>query len=216
LLPMLVGVLAELGARALPWPLRALMLKPAFSGKALLDAAARVERSLQDNPLTQARADLRWLVSRPTHALDANLVAAAAIESLAENYVDSWLAPLLMYAACGTGGAYAYRVANTPDAPWGYPTPTSEYLGKAPPRPGAARRSSSPPPPGLPRAGGPGPAGRSPLHPSRAGPPAAPPVPTPARRWPPPLAHSRSDSKNPSSTCCTRTPARQPRPTSTP
>jgi adenosylcobinamide-phosphate synthase len=130
-LPVLVGVLAELGARSLPWPLRALMLKPTFSGKALLDAATRVERSLQHDRLIQARADLRWLVSRPTHALDANLVAAAAIESLAENFVDSWLAPLLMYAACGTGGAYAYRVANTADAMWGYHTPTYEYLGKA-------------------------------------------------------------------------------------
>ena len=130
-LPVLVGALAELGSRALPWPLRAVVLKPAFSGKALLEAAERVERSLQHDRLTQARADLRWLVSRPTHALDANLVAAATIESLAENFVDSWLAPLLLYAACGISGAYVYRAANTADAMWGYHTPRYEYLGKA-------------------------------------------------------------------------------------
>jgi cobalamin biosynthesis protein CobD/CbiB len=57
-------------------------------------------------------------------------VSAAAIESVAENFVDSWLAPLLAYAAFGLAGAYAYRAANTADAMWGYRTPTYEWLGK--------------------------------------------------------------------------------------
>jgi adenosylcobinamide-phosphate synthase len=55
-------------------------------------------------------------VSRPTASLDAPLVAAAAIESLAENMVDSWLAPLLAYSLFGLSGAYAYRAINTADA----------------------------------------------------------------------------------------------------
>ena len=131
ILPLFSALLAQVLASRLPWPARALLLKPAFSGKVLLQAAARVECSLDNRQLAQAQADLRWLVSRPTHSLDASLVAAAAIESLAENFVDSWLAPLLMYAAFGTGGAYAYRAANTADAMWGYRTPTHEYLGKA-------------------------------------------------------------------------------------
>jgi CobD/Cbib protein len=69
--------------------------------------------------LDRARDDLVWLVSRPTPQLDAPLVAAAAIESLAENFVDSYLAPLLAYARFGLGGAYAYRAINTADAMWG-------------------------------------------------------------------------------------------------
>ena len=80
-----------------PWPVQALLLKPMFAGRALLQAGRRVEVALEAGDLTQARTELRSLVSRPTSSLDAPLIAAAAIESTAENLVDSWLAPLLAY-----------------------------------------------------------------------------------------------------------------------
>jgi adenosylcobinamide-phosphate synthase len=80
--------------------------------------------------LVAARHALMALVSRPTADLSPSLVAAAAIESLAENLVDSWVAPLLAYALFGLPGAYAYRAANTADAMWGYRTPGYEHLGK--------------------------------------------------------------------------------------
>jgi adenosylcobinamide-phosphate synthase len=73
-------------------------------------------------------------VSRRTDDLDSGLIASAAIESLAENYVDSWLAPLAAYSLFGLGGALAYRAANTADAMWGYRSAEYEWLGK-----GAAR-----------------------------------------------------------------------------
>jgi adenosylcobinamide-phosphate synthase len=123
--------LARLLERCKPWPLHALALKPAFAGRALLDAGRRVEVALDGSQLAPARDELRSLVSRPTASLDAPLVAAAAIESLAENLVDSWLAPLLAYSLFGVGGAYAYRAVNTADAMWGYRTPRYERLGKA-------------------------------------------------------------------------------------
>src|SRR5438105_15265738 len=81
--------------------------------------------------LEPARHELRSPVSRPTTSLDPSLVAAAAIESLAENLVDSWLSPLVAYALFGLGGAYAYRAVNTADAMWGCRTPRYEQLGKA-------------------------------------------------------------------------------------
>jgi adenosylcobinamide-phosphate synthase len=117
--------------RLAPWPACALALKPTFAGRALLRAAQQVEDALRAGGLARARQDLRWLVSRPTLDLDAGLVVAAAIESLAENFVDSWLGPLLAYGFFGLGGAYAYRAANTADAMWGYRTPGYEWLGKA-------------------------------------------------------------------------------------
>jgi adenosylcobinamide-phosphate synthase len=123
--------LARLVERFTPWPLLALALKPAFAGRALLDAGRRVEVALDGSQLAPARDELRNLVSRPTAVLDAPLVAAAAIESLAENLVDSWLAPLLAYSLFGLSGAYAYRAINTADAMWGYRTPRYERLGKA-------------------------------------------------------------------------------------
>jgi adenosylcobinamide-phosphate synthase len=88
--------------------MRGVLLASTFSGRALLEAAARVEGALVDTRLAHAQHELRWLVSRPTESLDEHPVSAAAIESVAENFVDSWLAPLLAYAAFGVAGAYAY------------------------------------------------------------------------------------------------------------
>ena len=126
--------LARTVERRTPWPMQALLLKPMFAGRALLQAGRRVEVALEASDLAQARAELGSLVSRPTSSLDAPLIAAAAIESTAENLVDSWLAPLLAYSFFGLGGAYGYRAVNTADAMWGYRTPRYEQLGK-----GAAR-----------------------------------------------------------------------------
>jgi adenosylcobinamide-phosphate synthase len=70
------------------------------------------------------------LVSRDASALDAGLLTSAAVESLAENTVDSIVAPLLAYASGGLPGAFAYRAINTLDAMIGY-RGAYEYLGKA-------------------------------------------------------------------------------------
>jgi adenosylcobinamide-phosphate synthase len=132
--PLLWGSLGRAAERWLPWPARALVLKPTFAGRALLRAGVNVEDALAAGDLTAARPRLSALVSRQTSDLDEGLVAAAAIESLAENLTDSWVAPLLAHCVGGLGGAYAYRAANTADAMWGYRSPRHEQLGK-----GAAR-----------------------------------------------------------------------------
>jgi adenosylcobinamide-phosphate synthase len=129
-LMVLWGGLGWLVERLAPWPVPAWALKATFAGRVLLDAARRVEDDLAAGDLDQARADLRWLVSRQTGELDAGLAASAAIESLAENFVDSWVGPLLAYTFFGLGGAYAYRAANTADAMWGYRGLPYEWLGK--------------------------------------------------------------------------------------
>jgi adenosylcobinamide-phosphate synthase len=118
--------------RQRPWigvALGALALSPAFSLRELDRAGQRVEQALELGDLEAARHALRALVSRDTSALDASLLAAAGIESLAENLSDSVVAPLLFYAWLGLGGAYAYRAANTLDAMIGY-RGSYEYLGK--------------------------------------------------------------------------------------
>jgi adenosylcobinamide-phosphate synthase len=123
--------LARMVERFAPWPVHALALKPAFAGRALLGSGRDVEAALDRHHVARARLELRSLVSRPTGRLDAPLIAAAAIESLAENLVDSWLSPLVAYGLFGLSGAYAYRAINTADAMWGYRTPHFERLGKA-------------------------------------------------------------------------------------
>ncbi|MFN8533015.1 MAG: adenosylcobinamide-phosphate synthase CbiB [Dehalococcoidia bacterium] len=110
-------------------PLRALVLKCCLAWRALDLAAARVEVSLGVGDLAGARDGLRWLVSRETVGLSAEQVAAAAVESVAENFSDSLIGPALAYSAGGLGGALAYRWLNTADAMIGY-RGRYEWIGK--------------------------------------------------------------------------------------
>jgi adenosylcobinamide-phosphate synthase len=130
-MPIGWGTVGHIAERSAPMPLHAMLLKSAMASRSLLRAGARVETSLRADDILRARTELRALVSRPTQDLDEPLIASAAIESLSENLVDSWIAPLLAYAIFGLGGAYFYRAANTADAMWGYHTPDYEWLGKS-------------------------------------------------------------------------------------
>lgn len=95
-------------------------------------AVGAVQAALEDGDLDEARRLAGWhLVSRPTADLRADEVAAAAIESLAENLSDSLVAPALAYLSGGLPALAAYRLINTADAMWGYRDERYEYLGKA-------------------------------------------------------------------------------------
>jgi adenosylcobinamide-phosphate synthase len=113
--------------------LEATLFKLSFSVRGLLLAGEAVRRPLAAGDLAAARTSLRSLVSRPTADLPAALIAAAAVESLAENVTDGFLAPWLAYALGGLPAAFAYRAANTLDSMLGY-RGRYEYLGKAPAR----------------------------------------------------------------------------------
>jgi adenosylcobinamide-phosphate synthase len=111
--------------------LEAVLLKSVFSLRRLLEAGREVELALRAGDLPAARRSVSWhLVSRDTSTLGAGQVASAAVESLAENLPDSFLAPLLAYAAGGLPLAWAYRFGNTADAMVGYHDEQHEHLGK--------------------------------------------------------------------------------------
>lgn len=110
--------------------LTAYLLKSSLSVRGLLDAARRVQASLDRDDLPGARDALRALVSRDTSDLSSELVASAAIESVAENLTDSFAGPLLAYAVGGLPAAVAYRMVNTADAMLGYRSERYEHLGK--------------------------------------------------------------------------------------
>jgi adenosylcobinamide-phosphate synthase len=111
--------------------LAALLLKATFAYTGLVKAARQVKAALERGDLTEARRLVSWhLVSRDTSQLDASLVAAAAVESVAENITDGILAPLLFFALAGLPGAWAYRFVNTCDSILGYRDPVHEHLGK--------------------------------------------------------------------------------------
>ncbi len=121
----LVGCL-PLGPRLLA---QGAILKPAFAVRELLAVGERVRELLERGDLVAARVALRDLVSRDPSALDGPLIAAAVVESLAENASDSVVAPCLAYLVAGLPAAYGYRAVNTLDAMIGY-RDRYEHLGK--------------------------------------------------------------------------------------
>jgi adenosylcobinamide-phosphate synthase len=108
----------------------AVVLKATFAVRALGDAAAAVASAVCAGDLDRARGALRSLCSRDPASLDAAQLAAAAVESVAENASDSVIAPLFWWAVLGVPGAVAYRALNTLDARVGY-RGRYEWLGKA-------------------------------------------------------------------------------------
>ena len=100
-------------------PLVALLLKPLFALRMLLDEVRAVESSLAQG-IQSGRARLAWIVSRDTASLDADEIRESSLESLAENLADSVVAPLFWFSVFGLPGAAVYRFANTADAMWGY------------------------------------------------------------------------------------------------
>jgi len=106
----------------------ALLLKPLFSARMLIEEVRQVDRAFADG-LPAARKRLSRIVSRDTRRLEPAQVREGAIESLAENLSDSLIAPLFWYLLLGLPGAALYRFANTADAMWGY-RDEREYFGK--------------------------------------------------------------------------------------
>ena len=123
---VLVGLLASL----LQWALLALpaalagvllggLLKPMLAWRMLRGEVRAVESALAQS-LDAGRRRLAHLVSRAVTDLTEEEVRESAIESLAENFNDSVVAPVFWFVVAGLPGAAIYRFANTADAMWGY------------------------------------------------------------------------------------------------
>jgi len=108
----------------------AILLKMCFSIRGLQISANDVRISLEKSDSPEAAKNLSAMVSRDTKQLTPEQSASAAIESVAENTTDSFVAPWLYFAIFGLAGAVAYRTVNTLDAMIGYHG-KYEYLGKA-------------------------------------------------------------------------------------
>lgn len=96
-----------------------LLLKPLLSWRMLSREVAAVECAVA-NGIETGRMQLRRLVSRDTAQLSMIEIRESALESLAENLNDSFVAPLFWFVIGGLPAAALYRFANTADAMWGY------------------------------------------------------------------------------------------------
>ena len=89
--------------------------------RSLYDHVAAVSKALApDTNLPAARAAVAMIVGRDTAALDAEGVAAAALESLAESFNDGVVAPLFWFLVGGLAGLFAYKAVNTADSMIGH------------------------------------------------------------------------------------------------
>jgi adenosylcobinamide-phosphate synthase len=93
--------------------------------------AERIRVALAAHDLRTARAALPSLCGRDPAHLDAEQIARAVIESVAENTSDAVVAPLLWGAVAGWPGLLAYRAVNTLDAMVGYRSPRYLRFGWA-------------------------------------------------------------------------------------
>lgn len=102
-----------------------------LGGRSLAREATAVHGHLCQADLDGARVRVSHLVGRDPSRLDADGVARATVESLAENTSDAVVAPLLWGAVAGPAGLLGYRAANTLDAMVGHRSPRYERFGWA-------------------------------------------------------------------------------------
>ena len=99
--------------------------------RSLYDHVARVMRALDQEGLVAARVAVSHIVGRDPASLDVHGVARAGIESLAENFSDGVVAPVLVYLLAGLPGLLVYKTVNTLDSMIGHKTPRHLAFGWA-------------------------------------------------------------------------------------
>jgi adenosylcobinamide-phosphate synthase len=122
---------------------RGLLLLPiGLAGVGFLASTLIAQRSLHEHvagvadALEQAGAEggrqaVAHIVGRDTEALDEAGIARAAIESLAENFSDGVVAPVLWMLIAGLPGAAVYKAINTADSMIGHRTSRYHAFGWA-------------------------------------------------------------------------------------
>ncbi|MFE2997177.1 cobalamin biosynthesis protein [Nocardia sp. NPDC059246] len=91
-----------------------------LGGTSLARTGREMADRLESGDIGGARALLPSLCGRDPEVLDADGLARAALESIAENTSDATVAPLFWGAVAGVPGLLAYRAINTLDAMVGY------------------------------------------------------------------------------------------------
>jgi len=88
--------------------------------RSLAEHVRHVADALDTGGVVAGRAAVSRIVGRDPEALDTAGVARAAVESLAENFSDGVVAPVLWMAVAGLPGAAAYKAINTADSMIGH------------------------------------------------------------------------------------------------
>jgi adenosylcobinamide-phosphate synthase len=109
----------------------ALIATTGLAQRSLHDHVAAVLAPLRAGDLPAARAAVSLIVGRDTEPLDAEGVATAALESLAESFNDGVVAPAFWLLVGGLPGLFAYKSVNTADSLIGHKEPRWRMFGWA-------------------------------------------------------------------------------------
>ncbi|MCC5479406.1 cobalamin biosynthesis protein [Streptomyces barringtoniae] len=129
--------LGTLAARAVrPSPAASVALTAAATwavvgGTSLAREARTIGRALECGDVEAARARLPHLCGRDPQALDADGIARAVVESVAENTSDAVVGALVWGAVAGVPGLLGFRAVNTLDAMVGHRSPRYRRYGWA-------------------------------------------------------------------------------------
>jgi hypothetical protein len=91
----------------------------------------KVYRELKEGSLEGARKAVSMIVGRDTQVLDAEGVTKAAVETVAENFSDGVIAPMLYAAIGGPVLGMTYKAINTMDSMIGYRNDRYMWFGTA-------------------------------------------------------------------------------------
>ena len=127
-----IGALIHWVAVLLPfaWFLELLLITALVAQRSLYDHVAAVRTGLETTGLGAGREAVSHIVGRDPNVLDDHGVCRAAIESLAENFSDGVVAPVLWTLLFGLPGLLVYKTINTLDSMIGHKTPRYLYFGK--------------------------------------------------------------------------------------
>ncbi|MGM9604771.1 MAG: adenosylcobinamide-phosphate synthase CbiB [Faecousia sp.] len=117
-----LGILRLCG-RISPWlalGVESIMCWQIIAPRALRDESRKVYTALKTGSIQEARRAVSMIVGRDTEQLDADAVARAAVETVAENTSDGVIAPMLCLALGGAPLGFVYKAVNTMDSMLGY------------------------------------------------------------------------------------------------
>lgn len=112
---MLAGLHPLLGSLA-----EVVMIYYSLAIRSLKDAAMEIHGLLKRGKIDSARTKLSFIVGRDVTRYQAQDIARATVETVAENFVDGVLSPLFFVAIGGAPLGMAYKMVNTLDAMVGY------------------------------------------------------------------------------------------------
>ncbi|MBF0234522.1 MAG: cobalamin biosynthesis protein CobD, partial [Desulfamplus sp.] len=102
-----------------------------LSARTLEKAASDVWKALENSGLEAGRLKVSMIVGRQVEYLNETGVVKAAVETVAENFVDGFLSPLLFAVVGGVPAALAYKMVNTLDSMVGYRNEKYILFGRA-------------------------------------------------------------------------------------